>query len=410
MVGRTGDGDSARRPTVRRPPRWWNPFAPQRGEPRDLSRIVVRATLASIALIALATWVSMRSYSDKAPIATDCGCDRQAASLERRKKETDDAIAVANLRVAAFAVDRQDPTSSRFVDAPQLLAAEKARVESLVKTKAHLDAPVSTTETWGLVAIMLASVAIVALAGRLFLHHAAKVVPRRRRRVALRPERWRRFLALVTLPSWGYFVLRNVITSVGLGDKASFGPTSFCISHVGFVLSMLAGLPFLVALNAPVATALCLSNASIRPAVRITEPTRVRAIARYVLFLQTWTVLTLAVTTAIAVPSIHYALATTSPNESRIETILDVTTGFGGLFAVVVLIGRFVRNAAAVRLAYQEQVARWTAKSRPPKDPTIDFLGERWWSLPSVLVGMIGVVWTALELSGVAGRLLELAK
>jgi hypothetical protein len=413
MVGsREGDGDETRRPTtVRRPARWWNPFAPQRGEPRGQSRIIVRATLASIGLVAIANLVSTVGYKKAEPFLKDCpSCVAQADTHERRKADNDHAVAVTRARVAVLAAEMEDPTSGRFAHAPELLASEKARLHELENAQTHLETPVSISETWGLIALMLVSTAVVALAGRLFLRHAAKVIPRRRRRVALRSPRWRRFLTLVTLPSWGYFVLRNVITSIFLDDKASFGLTSFCVSHVGFVLSMLAGLPFLVALSAPVATALCLSNPSIRPAVRIAEPTRVRAIARYVLFLQTWTILALAVTTAIAVPSIHFALATTSPTESRIETILDVTTGIGGLLAVIVLMGRFVQTAATVRLAHQEQVARWTIKARPPKDPTIDFLGERWWSLPSVLVGMIGVVWTALELSGLAGRLVALAK
>ena len=44
-----------------------------------------------------------------------------------------------------------------------------------------------------------------------------------------------------------------------------------------------------------------------------------------------------------------------------------------------------------------------------PPDPTIPFLGERWWKLPAIVFGIGGAAWATLEFFGVADYLAKLA-
>ena len=67
--------------------------------------------------------------------------------------------------------------------------------------------------------------------------------------------------------------------------------------------------------------------------------------------------------------------------------------GSGSLAVSLVCIARLIRNAVQMRLCYQEM----TFEGEAPPDPTANFLGEHWWSLPASLTASLAAIWAVME-------------
>ena len=82
---------------------------------------------------------------------------------------------------------------------------------------------------------------------------------------------------------------------------------------------------------------------------------------------------------------------------AREEIAMDVRPG------TLEVRGMYHRKLKTPGASWQEIQAR-----KPPPDPTIIFLGEHWWKLPSIALAVLAALWWVLERIGVSGFLLQL--
>jgi hypothetical protein len=203
---------------------------------------------------------------------------------------------------------------------------------------------------------------------------------------------------------------REVSTSIiQTEDKSWFAWSSFCVSSEAWTLNLVTffGVAMLVAYPAAVLWHFGRSNN--RPMILDWKHKDGQwGVGRYVLFLQTWSTLSLV---ALVLPGALWLR--TFKGDARF-TSAYLLPGLVLLAAVLLISGRLIRNAILIRSAYRKAFeARgktWQeikAQNLPP-DPTMNFLGEHWWKLPTVILAMLGLVWLIVEKVGISDLLLQL--
>ncbi|HBB87606.1 MAG TPA: hypothetical protein DC047_08325 [Blastocatellia bacterium] len=203
---------------------------------------------------------------------------------------------------------------------------------------------------------------------------------------------------------------REVSTSIIQTEgKSWFAWSSFCVSSSAWTLNLvlILGVAMLVAYPAAILWQFGRSNN--RPMILDWQHKDGQwGIGSYVLFLQTWASLSLV---ALVLPGALWLRA--FRGEARF-TFVYLLPGLVLLASVLLISGRMIRNAILIRNAYRKAFEAlgntWQEiKARnPPPDPTINFLGEHWWKLPTVIFAIFGLLWLIVEQIGISDLLVKL--
>lgn len=223
-------------------------------------------------------------------------------------------------------------------------------------------------------------------------------------------ENWRK-------PYWSWVVLvfcthtaREISTSIlETENKSWFGWSSFCVSSDAWTLNLVPALGVAMLVAYPATILWHFGRSSNRP-IRLDRGHQDGqwGVGSYVLFLQTWAILSLAF---LLLPGALWLRAFL--DDPRFSPAYLLPSIF--LFAsVLVISGRMIRNAIVIRRTYLDELKKlgttWQEiqDKKPPPDPTINFLGEHWWKLPTVIAGMFALLWLIVEQIGVSDLLVKL--
>lgn len=323
--------------------------------------------------------------------------DRRRERLQERLGTLDSSTQRLDLLEGALL----NPASPHFALAREKLAEEQeynriltARIERLEVEPLTRDFVV--TATLVTLVVLLAAFA----AARLMIQHASDPNLPRIKIVRSDCPYWT-FVAILFLT----FLAREIWTSVVVVEKSWFGWNSFCVSNAAWVLTQVMFLGFAMVIAYPSSVLWHLSRAAHRPPKLCRKHTDgAWGVKKYVLFLQTWAILALVFFFAPTLLALRIYAA--SPDVSFLYTAPSIV--YSAVAAVVVC--RLIMNAVMIRKEYINEVCRlgktWQEiqLKKPPADPTINFLGAHWWKLPATILGATGLLWAAIEWSGVLGR------
>jgi len=181
-------------------------------------------------------------------------------------------------------------------------------------------------------------------------------------------------------------------------NKTSFDWSSYCLSHVAFVVNHAVLLPvtFTVAVQLSAGFFAMGAPHPLEPDPKLPA----WGMRRYVVFLETWCLLIVVIVGAVAALWLR-----TLANDRSPTNIVVSFMGWGALAATATLIWRIVRTAIALRDKCELlALALPLGIDKAPADPTEGLLGKNWWQMPSVLVAASGIAWWLLGLVD-AGRL-----
>jgi hypothetical protein len=135
------------------------------------------------------------------------------------------------------------------------------------------------------------------------------------------------------------------------------------------------------------------------------------AVGKYVLFLQTWTLIIFGSFSVTTIVTVRWAASQQAQFENAYLFNTIVGVGLASL-----MVGKMIRNAIELRRRYQDSLLTnfdsWSAirDANVPTDPTRDFIGESWWKLPANFIGIISATWAVLQLMGVANMIVNALK
>jgi hypothetical protein len=342
---------------------------------------------------------------DLAPVLWCSPCRAQHKHRAERYDTEDKRAKAARARLAVFEKALDKETSPLFPNARE----QYERESKMAKDAEHAASRYALPRREDLPAKMIALALLTALSillplffGRLVGLHADKAgIPRELLHNWRRPYVWFASVAWVISTGCG------VYTSIFASEKTWFAWDNFCIAPAAWIVLRFTELAVAFVVAAPLAL---LWRTGDRATIQEIRLDKYRAgVGPYVLFLQTWSI-TGAVVLGIAVlPWIKWL---TLSEDATVPTLIYLLSGAGVVVPVLVIVGRLIRNAIYLRADYEKSKADNTMvgegdsrhqidPDRVADDPTKDFLGDNWWSLPATLVGGFGVIWAVLEWSGI---------
>lgn len=387
--------------------RWWTirHFA---YEPPLMHRYTIVGVLLAVAGFASAAGFWLWIYH-KQPATwnkgTRCAC--QLRKRDENRLENDRQLKNSRERTNAFQQALQDQTSPSFAMAREQIQKEKEISSKLDETASALQIESLGHFSFGLLALLIPTITLSLMAGRLMIAHAHSAYVWRDEAAKL--TNWRR-------PYWLFVVLplvvnegREIKTSVLDIDKSWFGWSSFCVCPVAWLLLGVMALGVFMVVAYPASIMWCLSKSSRCPSkLDVNANDGAWGVGSYVLFLQTWSIVILVF---LLFPAVIWLRIV--GNGGRLS-LAYLATGSVLFFLAFVLEGRLIWNAIRVRLLYYEQLRRmgstWSEiqAQDPPGDPTTAFLGEKWWSLPATIFGALAVLWALVQWSGASALLDQL--
>lgn len=371
-------------------PKWWKlaHFAP---EPEHLFLLLCLGVIISFTgYIAAAGIPAIKQVCGNPKDALFWGwrCPSQLENRTKRLKEYKCAIEKSRVRRDAFDTAQHDRNSRFYVIAPNKLEEENRRIKELEGERERLQVRcVAQSWPWPLYLALASILAFVT--GRLMLLHAKSAVPLWKGESELRDWFWP-YLAWVLIP-FGITAARELATSVFEVNKQSFGWASFCVCSTAwwFILVLHFGVHMVIAY--PAAIAWCASRTKYRPPTLKRDATDgAWGVRDYLLSLQTWSISVILVLFPSTVLWAQFA-AEAHSWKYLIEP--------GALFLGSLLVaGRLVYQAAHIRITYFKEHDSLGSRSKTeslnlPGDPTVGFLGERWWSLPAGISGALATMW-----------------
>jgi hypothetical protein len=203
-------------------------------------------------------------------------------------------------------------------------------------------------------------------------------------------------------------------TSIWKVEKNWIGASSFFVSWNAWYWERIGifGLSMIMAI--PLAQLWCYLRKDFIPEIPVAwvrGPDHTFAIEKYMLFLQTWTLIIFGSFSVITIGAVRWAAS----QQAEFENAYLINTVVGGGLAGIMIL-KMIRNAIVLRRSYQDCLARnfssWGSikDAVVPPDPTKDFIGESWWKLPVNFVGIVTAAWALLEFTGVAKLLVGLLK
>jgi len=222
------------------------------------------------------------------------------------------------------------------------------------------------------------------------------------------------------LPYWVFFLIiylcqTGVVcyTSIWKEEKSWIGASSFFVSWEAWFFERVAVLGLSVIMAIPTTQLWCYLRKELIPEISpvwLCRPDPKSAVDKYVLFLQTWTLIIFGSFSVITIVTVRWAASQQAQFENAYLVNTIVCVGLASL-----MVGKMIRNAIELRRRYQTLLANfdtWSAIRDPnvPTDPTKDFIGESWWKLPANFVGIITATWAVLEWTGVGKVIVDALK
>ena len=382
-------------------------------QPRGLSRAFSTGTVVIVLSLAAAVAVGIQeglwNVEDRPVVKDWPWCRRQEQHREARVEGLEKARDDSKTRYAALDRALTDPHDPAFANARTALQLEKQYQLGVERDLIGTVVRSVSVELVGLISGLGLVIIFALLAARLALAHGSRAMggwSGAEQRGEWRSVYWT-WVAIVFVPH----LAREVYTSILVTQKSWTAWNSLCISPLAWTLTlpMALGVSMVVAYPATI-----LWHFSSRDQVPLTLDIGARdgawGVGRYVLFLHTWSIVTLVV---LLLPcALWLRLLLSERSILSAPYLLPPAILFVAAFTVS---GRLMLNAIAVRRKYRAAVAELGAtwqeiqEKNPPPDPTISFIGEHWWSLPGVIVGGFIALQLILEQLGVATALFEIA-
>jgi hypothetical protein len=333
----------------------------------------------------------------------------QRMSWAARWNETALDCVISKKRLAELEKILENKANCFFLSSREKYEEEK-RIYEALKTKMKM-LEIGPAKK-GFISMMIVYILVlgILLAASWYLHRLAKshISPK----VVM--VRWK-------LPYWVFFLTfylcqTGVVcyTSIFKEEKSWIGASSFFVSWEAWFFERVAILGLSVIMAIPTTQLWCYLRKELIPEISpiwLRRPDPKSAVGKYVLFLQTWTLIIFGAFSVITVVAVRWAASQQAQFENAylINTIVG-----GGLASLMVL--KMIRNAIELRRRYQDSLSAnfdsWSAirDANVPSDPTRDFIGESWWKLPANFVGIISATWAILELTGVAKVIVDALK
>ena len=208
----------------------------------------------------------------------------------------------------------------------------------------------------------------------------------------------------------GFTLIEQILASVMIVEKSWFSWDSFCISVPAFILMRLSYAANQFAIAYALTIIYLISDTYYVPKVRLFSPDGKCGVAKYVSFVQRWTIIGM---TAAFIPMIFWLRHLL---ESQMEfKYIYLLTILSSLAVVFFLVLRGIRCGYELRNKYEkakesEMGLSWSSEleTKIPEDPTHEFIGDKWWKLPAAVSVVIGSAWLLIRYLGIERLILDL--
>jgi hypothetical protein len=324
------------------------------------------------------------------------GCQRQLSELDAHGEKVKGQIEVANKRKVFFEGSLSDstPVKNPYYSVARIRILEEEEQLKKLNAQARWYQVQSLKDSlWLLGGIFFIPVLVSFVMGRLMLLHGTRCI-------GGGPDRWKAGYLIFAGLGAGSIIVQEIRTSVlAHGDKIWFGWMSFCISPGAWLSMWLTYIGLGMAVAYPLCIIWSYSRAKRKPkSLDAQDPDGSWGVGKYVLFLQTWALVTFIF--AITVTVIYMGVSATA---GRVSVGSSLPAAL--LVACAVAVGwRLVWSGIGIRLEYLRQLKlagrTWSelqAQKLAP-DPTTGFLGDSWWKLPTTVLGALTAIWAVAQL------------
>lgn len=372
-------------------------LCPIENEPPHLHRQFLMVIILSVGGFALAVGSWFLQGARPMVWGQNSRCKQQLDERERKIDKAKAEISQSDTRVQEFEKALVDKSSPYFA-----VSREKIEEEEGIKNKLSQqisDLQITSLAGAKVIPLLIAYVVIAFGVGRLVLIHGSKAI--------LVPSKatlkdWSQPYWLLVLIPFIANMFTDLKASVWSVNKSWFSWDSFCICPGAWGFdSLITTFAVFMAVGYPASLLWCFSRKAYLP-TKMSADAKDGAwgVGSYVLFLQTWA--TLAAFLLLIPPLLWIQFAAVAHQISAIY-FLPLATLLG---VVAIVDYRLIRNAVCIRLLYSEEMEKlgttWSEiqSHNPPGDPTKNFLGEQWWSLPAIILSILGLLWIVVEWLG----------
>ena len=271
--------------------------------------------------------------------------ERRRMQLQALQEDKD----CSSLRLESFQAALVDTANPHFAFAREKITEEREKFRKLEARMERLQVePLSREFVITVALVTLVMLFAASAAARLMLHHASEPILSGKEIASWGCSYWT-FVAILFLT----FLAREVCTSVIAINKSSFGWNSFCVSNAAWLLTQVMFLGFAMVIAYPASVLWYLSRPAHRPPMlNPNHPDGAWGVRRYVLFLQTWAILTIVFFFAPTLLALRIYAA--SPDVSFLYTVPSIV--YSAVLAVTV--GRLIWNAVRIRQAYYNALGK----------------------------------------------------
>ena len=382
-------------------------------EPRGLLRLYLGGVLITVfgglIVVSVGVYQGLWKFEENDPSFEAWGiCRLQNHNRLTRIEEIEARRSTSQNRLDELNKALTEPTNPAFVEARTAIEAERIVYQDILREREAARIQTLTSFLPQFILGLLLAVLFSLIAARLASRQGSKAVVEWREKA--KHVNWRLTYSLWVGIIFITHTAREVYTSILSEDKSWFGWSSFCVSSEAWSLMHLPSLGVAMVVAYP-ATILWNfgSRRILPPDLSLGDKDGQWGVGRYVLFLQTWSFLSLVF---LLLPGGLWLRALL--HEPRFTSIYLLPSALLSA-SVLIIVGRMIRNAIAIRKMYQVELRglgdTWQQiqEKKPPPDPTTTFLGEHWWKLPAVISGIFALSWLVVEQIGVSDLILRLA-
>lgn len=330
-------------------------------------------------------------------------CSEQQVEREKDLASINSKISVVDKRIQVFEQAMANPDSRLFLNARDNLAKEKKIKKSLEKKKKGLViSPMGDKYLFLILSLILPFALSIAVANYMLRDFSWL-------NGGVSSSRAKRVFWIVALLSWLIIVASAIFTSILTVDgKTWYDSSSFCVSVSGFSLLHLALLGSMLSLATPVTVAYLAADTKYKPHIELNSPDGRCAVGRYIDALKKWTFLGGVLMMGIALVWVDFVI---SQQGGILMAYLVVPFAFTGLLLLIMC--RFLWNAYLIRKEYLEERTAlgetWqeVVGNEVPPDPTLDYISNEWWRLPTVIYPVLGGILFVVEFLGIGKVLVE---
>jgi hypothetical protein len=207
-------------------------------------------------------------------------------------------------------------------------------------------------------------------------------------------------------------LFRDFLTSIHPTEKTWYGWGSYYISFATWLINHVAFMGGLLVGTYAFSIGYCLTGKHYQPKFDIRSPGISFGIGKYIWFLHKWTIIASIVTFIPIVILLRVFIHISSGGMTDIYLF-----EFAGIVILgLTIIWRITRRALSIKEIYLTQLDNikksWKKieEMKIAPDPTINFLGERWWSLPAAMTGTFAIFWALFKFTGLDALLIDFLK